>query len=301
MNAAATVLTPSARASEQTTSKHVPPARATGRTTPIRITPAQAEPDPAYAAIRQIGRALNDLEALRIATANRIHKLEVVHRDVLPQLAVTDGGITDLEDLLVRDLLAAWRTHPLRAWQTETVGIGDKTLARLVAEIGDPSLRPIGSWAKTDAGTKSGTDRVWVIEGYEERTLAQLRAFCGHGDPARARIGRGASQEELMRRGSPQAKMRTYLIAEGCAKLDGTPDKNGRTRGRSPFREVYDARRVETAERVHESPCVRCGPSGSPAKAGSLWSKGHQHQDALRIVGKEILSALWVEARYLRD
>jgi hypothetical protein len=60
-----------------------------------------------------------------------------------------------------------------------------------------------------------------------------------------------------------------------------------------PYRAVYEGRRIVTAERIHAHPCVRCGPSGRPAEAGSPWSLAHQHADALRIVGKEILRDIW--------
>jgi hypothetical protein len=63
-----------------------------------------------------------------------------------------------------------------------------------------------------------------------------------------------------------------------------------------PYRQVYEERRAITAERVHAGPCVRCGPSGHPAQPGSPWAAGHQHADALRIVGKAILKDLWLAA-----
>ena len=87
---------------------------------------------------------------------------------------------------------------------------------------------------------------------------------------------------------------------KSCAggECDGHDDhpRNG-TRGSTAvvpdYRQVYDLRRLTTAERVHATDCPRCGPSGKPAPAGSPWSKGHQHADALRIVGKRILRDLW--------
>jgi hypothetical protein len=70
---------------------------------------------------------------------------------------------------------------------------------------------------------------------------------------------------------------------------------------RSPYRAIYDARRAATADRVHETPCVRCGPSGKPAQPGTPWSAGHQLADALRIVSKEILKDLWREAKRIHE
>jgi hypothetical protein len=67
-------------------------------------------------------------------------------------------------------------------------------------------------------------------------------------------------------------------------------------------REVYDQRRAATAERVHKTECLRCGPAGKPALPGSPWSAGHQLADALRIVSKEqLLKNLWREARRIHE
>jgi hypothetical protein len=62
-------------------------------------------------------------------------------------------------------------------------------------------------------------------------------------------------------------------------------------------RETYDKRKAATEGRVHATECVRCGPSGKPAQAGSPWSDAHRHADALRIVSKELLKQLWRAAR----
>ena len=43
---------------------------------------------------------------------------------------------------------------------------------------------------------------------------------------------------------------------------------------------------------VHPVTCVRCGPSAKPAEPGSAPSKAHQHANALRKVGKELLKDL---------
>jgi hypothetical protein len=93
--------------------------------------------------------------------------------------------------------------------------------------------------------------------------------------------------------------MRVYLIAEACIKFDGKPDKNDRPRPLSPYRAVYDTGRAKYAGAVHPAPCRRCGPSGSPAAAGTPLSPGHQHARALRLVMKAILRDLWAEARLL--
>lgn len=84
------------------------------------------------------------------------------------------------------------------------------------------------------------------------------------------------------------SSLQSHLLAEASMKCVGSD-----TRRRSPLRDVYDARRLTTIDRVHATPCVRCGPASKPAPEGSPWSLAHQHADALRIVGKELLRDLW--------
>jgi len=67
----------------------------------------------------------------------------------------------------------------------------------------------------------------------------------------------------------------------------------------SPYRLVYDAARAKYADAVHPSQCVRCGPAGSPALAGSKLSDAHKLARALRAVSKAIVKDLWREARRL--
>lgn len=92
------------------------------------------------------------------------------------------------------------------------------------------------------------------------------------------------SAEEAMANGSPHAKMIVHLMAESCVKTKGN------------YRDLYDAIRLSVEDKVHSVECVRCGPSGKPAQPGSPWSKGHQHNHALRVLGKTILRDLWVAA-----
>jgi hypothetical protein len=169
----------------------------------------------------------------------------------------------------------------IRQWQEDTPGIGEAMLPRLLGHLGHPVLAMPHHWEG------KGDDRHLVADVPYERTVSQLWQYCGHGDPAR-RIAKGISAEDLAAIGSPRLKMLVHLNAVACFRCVGTT----RSR-RSPYRDVYEARRLVTADRVHAAPCVRCGPSGRPAAEGSPWSAAHQHADALRIVGKEILRDLW--------
>lgn len=215
--------------------------------------------DHIYATVKTLGRLLDDLERVRIMNSNRIAALEREYGSSLPHLSEIGHQVSAVEHEAELELKRAWRQHPLAPWAKEIKGCGEKLVARLIAEIGDPAERP---------------------------NVAKLWAYCGHGDPARSQKRRGMTQEELFKQGSPVAKKRVYLLA---AQFRRTPG--------SHYREVYDEARKRYADRVHAKPCVRCGPAGKPADVGTEWSLGHQDAAALRYVGKEFLKDLWIASR----
>jgi hypothetical protein len=214
---------------------------------------------------------VDDLERVRIAEENRLRALsdpalfglDEAHPDIARLTAIITA-LAKVEHDAVLNLQRIVRRHPLGEWAKGQRGVGEKTVARLLATMGgDPYIN---------------------LATGEVRTVSQLWAYCGHGDPGR-RIRKGMTQEELFACGNPIAKKRVWLVATSCLKAGGD------------YADVYRARREKTAERVHAAPCVRCGPSGKPAAEGSPWSAAHQHADALRIVGKEFLRDLWLEAK----
>lgn len=286
-----------ARANQEAASTEAPPARANVRATSTAETPARAD---ALTAIRLLGRTLDDLERLRIMHGNRVAAALRDGHDV-PWIEVVNQQLEQVEHAAELELKRSWRKHPLAPWAKQIPGCGELLMARLIAEIGDPADRP---------------------------NPGKLLAYCGHGDPARAgQVPKGATQEELFKRGNPAAKKATWKLAYQFMRTVGTieptvetettrsparPDAdndhaiavaetNGPARGRaprSPYRDIYDARKTATEGRLHAKTCVRCGPSGHPAPAGSPWSDAHRHADALRIVGKRFLIDLWVASRH---
>jgi hypothetical protein len=179
----------------------------------------------------------------------------------------------------------------IRAWETESTGIGLHLIARLLGRVGAPDTAIVHYWEG------AGATRTLMEEPARPRTIGQLWQLCGHGDPAR-RITKGMTADQLAAVGNPHCKMVVHLLAESAIKepgrkidelLDGTADGDASW----PYRIVYEHRRLVTVDRVHAGPCVRCGPSGKPALEGTPWSKGHQHGDGLRVVGKELLRDLW--------
>jgi hypothetical protein len=274
--------------------------------------------------LRVLAEVVDDLETSRIANAHRLYQLtsDRVDKDgtrrgwgvpaehpAAQRLAAVVEGIQDLEKQATRNLERAMRAHPLGLWITGQLGGGHKQGARLLAAVGDP---------------------YWHDLEQRPRTVQELRAYCGlHPVPAdqeRSGIqsrgvsggmdGGGLDQSAddghyavvrvaaRRRRGekanwSTEAKTRALNIARKCVISDGQPDKNGRPRGRSPYRDVYDKRKANTAGRVHAVPCPPCGPEGKPAAVGSPWSDAHRNADAVRITAQRFLRDLWREARRL--
>lgn len=223
---------------------------------------------------------LDDAERTRISNENRLRQLtrtatdrdgedrgfglDASHPDVARLAALVDM-LAQVEHQAGLNLKRLMRQHPLSPWIKAQKGIGDKQAARLLAVIGDPCVNE-----------QTG----------EDRSVSQLWAYCGHGDPTRKRR-KGMTQADLFALGNPVAKSRTWLIA--CAVL----------KAQGPLSAVYYDRKAATEGRLHANVCVRCGPSGHPAQPDSPWSDAHRHADALRIAGKEILRGLWLEARRL--
>jgi hypothetical protein len=260
------------------------PIDAVGDTSPtIRATNAAPMPSErsslGWLELRTWAELFEDAQAARIAGENRARATGVpeVYAAYLATLARVEHECE----------LALWATYrrvvpaPIKQWQKDTPGIGLHLLARLLGHLGHPAIATPHHWEGTGAKRKLVADEPY------ERTVSQLWQFCGHGDPSR-RIHKGMTAAELAAVGNPKLKMIVHLNAEATMKCVGTD----RSR-RSPFRDVYDIRRMVTADRVHAAPCVRCGPKGKPALEGSPWSLAHQNADALRIVGKEILRDLW--------
>lgn len=230
-------------------------------------------------ALYLLAAQLDNVESLRIASENRHRQATRAESDVdghLRGLGLSDDNPAVVMSAAMLDALRktehevelalgrTMRKHPLGGWQKATLGVGEKQLARLLAAIGDP---------------------YWNETADVPRRVSDLWSYCGVGDAARQIRKRGEKANW-----SATAKFRSWLIAQKCVMTL-----------RSPFRPVYDAARDKYAEAVHDKPCVRCGPAGKPAAAGSPLGLGHQHARGLRAVQKELLRGLWLEARRLHN
>ena len=221
------------------------------------------DPSGGWAALRLLAEMYEDAQRSRIGCENRVRSATVD-----PDLtAASLDALARAEHELKKALQAQYKRTvpaPIQAWAKETRGIGKTTphmLARLLGVIGHPVIATPHHWEG------EGSDRVLVADPPFARNVAKLWAYCGHGDPNRKRA-KGMTAPEAARLGNPRAKMLTHLLAEAVIK-SANPD----------YRIVYDARRETTAV-THPD-----------------WSKGHSHNDALHLVGKEILRDLWTAAR----
>lgn len=220
---------------------------------------------------------LDDLERTRIANENRLRQLtrdeddsDGINRGFgltadQPQVASVQAlvdGLVHMEHQATLALQRAVRLHPLGVWIKATSGVGEKQGARLLAAVGDP---------------------YWNALHDRPRLVSELWSYCGYGDAA-AQVRRRGYKSNW----SATAKMRAHLVAVSCIK-----------NANSPYRMTYEAARAKYADAIHRADCLRCGPSGKPALAGSPLSAGHQHARALRAVSKAILRDLWATARDL--
>jgi hypothetical protein len=230
---------------------------------------------------------LDDLEAVRKATQNRLRSLVqpveiqgvVIDKggpDTKHAMAVEVqlGAIQEAETAAVKELKRAMRDHPLSEFVCSIKGIGDKTVARLLGVIGDPAVR-------LDPETGEIT----------QRTVSQLRSYCGYGDAEKQRRRKGEQANWNAR-----ARTALHVIADAaiktrcdnCRSVEQPEDEEGwapppascscAEDGRK-YRAVYDEARAKDD------------------LLGLGESDGHRHMRALRKVKKAFLKDLWIEAR----
>ena len=214
------------------------------------------------------GDSLNEMEGLRMATANRYrtmtgtdeygHGLPKAHPGVVQMNELVEElRATELQ--LVKNLQRVMKDHPLYEWVKNTKGVGLKTSARYIVAVGG--------------------DVAWHSKEERVRTLRELWSYSGLG------VNDGVAPTR--RRGvqanwSDSARMRVWNMAQ--------PMIRGK---KSAYRYVYDDGRTKYDGAKHAHKCVRCGPQGKPALEDSDLGLGHQHARATRLVMKEITKDMW--------
>jgi hypothetical protein len=260
--------------------------------------------------LRTLAEAFADAQKTRISLENRLRS-GTVPGDLSDDLIAAQRHT---EDLIGRAMVRSFRkaAPEIRRWVTATKGLGEPSVARLVGIIGHPVIARPHHWEETgqphteaqappagfsqSPGTDNGHDpcdnqiapagpsRVLVADPPYERTVSQLWAYCGHGDPAR-RKRKGMDASDAMGLGNPRAKMVAHLIAENAIKEPGRKVDLLRAGGQQPGDATWPYRRL------YEETRVRYWIDHTE------WPEGHQHNSAIHLVAKEILRDLWVETR----
>lgn len=192
--------------------------------------------------------------------------------------------------------------HPLAGFQKRHKGIGKKQLARLLATIGDPYWNDMYErprtvselWAycglhvirtSSSSQTTGGTHKLPAAAGAQPHTGS-------HTTPVPHRVGAPGVAPKRQRgqksNWNETARKRIWVIASAMPKFPG-----------GKYEQVYRDARAKYADSIHTTDCVRCGPAGKPALTGTPLSPGHQNARAHRLVAKEILKDLWIDARDL--
>ena len=125
-------------------------------TTPTNATDEQQ----LLSSIRTLGDLLDDLERTRIMNANRIGSLERRFGSSVPHLEVIEHQLEKIENEAKLELVRQWRKHPLAKWAKNINGVGEKSIARLIAHIGNPAVAITGEFHSLSDG-----DREWVATG----------------------------------------------------------------------------------------------------------------------------------------
>ena len=269
--------------------------------------PMQAEIKEQYGELRDTARTHFDMQQTRIRIENRCYAslLDTMGEDAPKRDTAAfrktcasyyrgnpvdeDGNILPMDsleegtyELLVKAETFAGKlldsqmraiVGPFVGTWLETPGIGDRTVARLLGEIGHPIVAFPSHWEEGDED--EGEDkRVLVSDDPFVRRVSDLWAYTGHGDPTRKREV-GIDQATALALGNPRAKSLVYLMAENCKRLNGGTTTTGKPRKFSPYRNVYDTKQEHYKGARPE------------------WTPGHRQQSCLRIVGKEILRDLY--------
>lgn len=260
---------------------------------------------------------VDDLESVRMANANRVRQLTrtgldkdgeergfglTIDHPEVAKLALTVEALEAAEKDAIKNLQRAMRKHPLAGFQKRHKGIGEKQLARLLAVIGDPYWNDLHGrprtvselWAfaglhvvKTSSSSHAAADthRAGATAGTQPHAGSQSerapQPITAPGVAPKRTRGQRSNWSET-------ARMRVWVIASAIPKFPG-----------GTYEQVYREARTKYADSIHTSDCVRCGPAGKPAPAGTPLSDGHKHARAVRLVAKAILRDLWIEARDL--
>lgn len=300
--------------------------------------------DPALALAADV---LDDLERVRTANGNRLRilttseadsdgemrgfGLDESHPDVA-KLAAIVGMLEKVEHDAVLNLQRQMRRHPLHPWAKSIRGAGDKQVARLLAAVGDPYIRPeleredgtiipagprtvSALWAycglhvlsasghfNVDSHDHTAAGRDQLLADQSTSSACSTRVGGNGGDPGRGHLGTqttNAGVAPKRARGqkanwSTKAKTKAYLIATSCLKQLVKPCHAAAFEGRW-LAVHYDECACSPYRVVYDRRRQHTGQTRPE------WTDGHSHNDALRVSAKAFLRDLWREAKRIHE
>lgn len=231
---------------------------------------------------------LDDLESMRKATESRLRSLtepvEIRSAGIIidkgmagtPEAHSLEAQLDALkaaEKIAVREIERAMAAHPLSDFVKSTMGVGAKTVARLLGAMGDPLYR-------------FDPEKGEMVE----RTFSQLKSYCGCGNMAEQRRKKGVKSNW-----NAKARMRIYNIVE--------PSIRHRCEA---CREAGKQRGEGEGWLAPPSDCT-CASDGYRYRVifdearghydSADTTDGHKMNMALQKVKKAFLKDLWLEAR----
>lgn len=242
--------------------------------------------------LRVLAEMYYDHQRTRISQQNRLRSATVAADDLSAYIAAEEASETQLG----KQLAALYRNvapATVVKWADETLGVGDKLLARLLGHLGHPRLAAPLYWVtnpkldESERGTAENPRRALHAAEPFERSIGQLWQYCGHGRAERRRAG--MTQEEAMALGSPQLKMLTHLLAESVIKQQVRSKNRPAPVPIGPLGAFYLNEKAKYVSRVHTKPCSGGYVSAGPGKvlfakcklsAATVESKTHCPNDA---------------------
>lgn len=255
---------------------------------------------------RIYAEALTDAIKARTSTENRV-KRGMTADAILGHVMITEARDHEAR---CRGRLLDWYTghipEHVRDWAAAIPGLATGELfPRILCTLGHPRIAEPWRW--------EGKNLIPAGDPYE-RTLRQLWAFCGCGDPERI-PAKNMSREQLLACGKRTAIRPLLYTFSNYLAMVGMPvtKKDSKLFGRprsyaaadSPFFKLFIEAKTDGASHIHDRQCQNhkrppmkpdgCGTVAHPewGEPGSPWRPGHVLAHAHRIVHKEFLRELW--------
>lgn len=282
-----------------------------------------------FAELRIWAECYEDAQRARIACANRMERGGLPPDVFATQLAT----LKDAEHELGLGMRRCYRRvvpAGVREWQRSTFGIGEHLLARLLGVLGHPRIATPFHWEGEGSDRVLVADemfertvrQLWTYCGHGEalrrrKGMTAEEAF-GLGSPRakmlvhllaeasiKCRVEPTATSETRTRSADPTSSPAPPIAGAPASADSAAQDPSPDASKSSPQAKPVAARRDPSADQPELEPNAKAPTAdrryrhvyeerrAHTAQTHPEWTPGHSHNDALRVVGKEILRDLW--------